>query len=43
MGDEAPTPEPKVPTLPFKPPEFEWSSPTLYSQFKLFQVKCDYV
>ena len=29
MGDEAPVPEPKVPTLPFKPPEFDWSSPNI--------------
>ena len=42
MGDKAPVPEPEVPTLPFKPPEFDWSSPNLYSQFKLFQAECDY-
>ena len=42
MGDKAPTPDPKVPMLPFKPPEFDWSSPKLYSQFKLFWAKCDY-
>ena len=42
MGDEAPTPDSKVPALPFKPPEFDWSSPNLYSQFKLFQTKYDY-
>ena len=42
MGDKAPLPKPKVPTLPFKPPEFDWSSPNLYSQFKLFRAKCDY-
>ena len=36
MGDEAPTSDPNVPTLPFKPPELDWSSPNLYSQFKLF-------
>ena len=41
MGD--PAPEPKAPTLPFKPPEFDWSSPNLYAQFKLFCTKCDYV
>ena len=29
MGDEAPVPEPKVATLPFKLPEFDWSSPNL--------------
>ena len=42
MGDKAPVPEPKVPTLPFKPPEFDWSSPNLCSQFKLFRAKCNY-
>ena len=42
MGDEAPVPKPKVPTLPFKPPKFDWSSPNLYSQFKLFRAKCNY-
>ena len=26
-------------TLPFKPPEFDWSSPNLYSQFKKSQGK----
>ena len=40
MGD--PAPEPKAPTLPFKPPEFDWSSPNMYTQFKLFCTKCDY-
>ena len=42
MGGEAPVTEPKVPTLPFKAPEFDWSSPNLYSQFKVFKVKCNY-
>ena len=42
MRDKAPLPKPKVPTLPFKPPEFDWSSLNLYSQFKLFRAKCDY-
>ena len=42
MGDEAPVHEPKVPTFPFKHPEFDWSSPNLYAQFKLFHAKCDY-
>ena len=41
MGDEAPVPKPKASTLPFKPPEFDWSSPNLYSQFK-FRAKCNY-
>ena len=40
MGD--PAPEPKAPTLPFKPPEFDWSSTNSYTQFKLFCTKCDY-
>ena len=39
MGD---APKPKVPTLPFKTPEFDWLSPNLYAQFKLFHAKCDY-
>ena len=42
MGDEAPAPEPKAPTLPFKPPEFDWTSPNIYYQFKLFRAKWDY-
>ena len=42
MGDEVPATKPKVPMLSFKPPEFDWSSPNLYSQFKLFRAKCDY-
>ena len=42
MEDEAPATKPKVPTLPFKPPEFDWLSPNLYSQFKLFRAKCNY-
>ena len=42
MGDEAPVSKPKAPTLPFKPQEFDWSSPNLYLQFKLFRTKCNY-
>ena len=42
MGDKAPVTEPKVPMLPFKPLEFDWSSPNLYYQFKLFRAKCDF-
>ena len=42
MGDGAPVPEPKVLMLPFKPLEFDWSSPNLYSQLKLFRAKCNY-
>ena len=42
MGDEVPTPYPKVPMLPFKPSEFDWLFPNLYSQFKLYQAECDY-
>ena len=42
MGDDAPIPEQKVTTLPFKPLEFDWSSTNLHSQFKLFRAKCDY-
>ena len=42
MGDEAPVPEPKAPMLPFKPPEIDWLSSNLYSQFKLFRAKCNY-
>ena len=29
----------KIPTLPFKPPEFDWNASNLYSQFKLVKTK----
>ena len=31
----------KIPTLPFKPPEFDWNASNLYSQFKLFKTKVE--
>ena len=39
MGDKAPVPDPKVSTLPFKPPEIDWSSPNLCSQFNTKEAK----
>ena len=42
MGEKAPVPVPKAPMLPFKPLEFDWLSPNLNTQFKLFRAKCDY-
>ena len=41
MGDEVHA-EAKIPTLPFKPPEFDWGASNLYSQFRLFKVKYNY-
>ena len=38
-GDDAVDPPVKIPTLPFKPPEFDWNASNLYSQFKLFKQK----
>ena len=32
-------PPAKITTLPFKPPEFDWNSSNLYSQFKLFKTR----
>ena len=31
-----------TPTLPFKPPEFDWDASSLYSQFKLFKTKVEF-
>ena len=33
---------PKIPTLPFKPPKFDWNASNLYSQFKLFKTKVEF-
>ena len=32
----------KIPTLPFKPPDFDWNASNLYSQFKLFKTKVEF-
>ena len=37
--DGAIDPLSKIPTLPFKPPNFDWNASNLYSQFKLFKQK----
>ena len=42
-GDDAVDPPAKIPTLPFKPPEFDWNASNLYSQFKLFKTKVEFV
>ena len=39
--DGAAIPPAKIPTLPFKPPEFDWNASNLYSQFKLFKTKVE--
>ena len=41
-GDDAADPPGKIPTLPFKPPEFDWNASNLYSQFKLFKTKVEF-
>ena len=33
----------KIPTLPFKPPEFDWNASNLCSQFNLFKTKVEFV
>ena len=38
-GEDPPV---KIPTLPFKPPEFNWNASNLYSQFKLFKTKVEF-
>ena len=35
-------PPAKIPTLPFKPPEFDWNASNLYSQFKLFKTRVEF-
>ena len=35
-------PPAKIPTLPFKPPNFDWNASNLYSQFKLFKTKVEF-
>ena len=35
-------PQVKIPTLPFKPPKFDWNSSNLYSQFKLFKTMVEF-
>ena len=41
-GDDASNPPTKIPTLPFKPPKFDWNASNLYSQFKLFKTKVEF-
>ena len=41
-GDDAVNPPAKIPTLPFKPPEFDWNVSNLYSQFKHFKTKVEF-
>ena len=38
-GEDPPV---KIPTLLFKPPEFDWNAGNLYSQFKLFKTKVEF-
>ena len=40
--DGAADPPAKIPTLPFKPPEFDWNASNLYSQFKCFKTKVEF-
>ena len=41
--DGAANPPAKIPTLPFKPPDFDWNANNLYSQFKFFKTKVEFV
>ena len=41
-GDDAADLPAKIPTLPFKPPKFDWNASNLYSQFKLFKTKVEF-
>ena len=41
--DGAANPPAKIPTLPFKPPKFDWNASNLYSKFKLFKTKVEFV
>ena len=41
-GDGAVDPPARIPTLPFKPPEFDHNASNLYSQFKLFKTKVEF-
>ena len=40
--DGAADPPAKIPTLPFKPAEFDWNASNLNSQFKLFKTKAEF-
>ena len=40
--DGAVNPPAKIPTLPFKPPEFDWNASNLYSQSKHFKTKVEF-
>ena len=42
LGDDAADPPAKIPTLLFKPSEFDWDASNLYSQFKLFKTKVEF-
>ena len=35
-------PPAKIPTLPFKPPKFDWNASKFYSQFKCFKTKVEF-
>ena len=41
-SDDAVDPPAKIPTLPFKPPKFDWNASNLYSQYKLFKTKVEF-
>ena len=41
--DGAANPPAKIPTLPFRPPKFDWNASNLYSQLKLFKTKVKFV
>ena len=40
--DGSADPPAKIPTLPFKPPKFDWNASNLYSQFKLFKTEVEF-
>ena len=40
--DGAADPPAKIPTLSFKPLEFDWNASNLYSQFILFKTKVEF-
>ena len=42
LGEDAVNPLAKIPTVPFKPPKFDWNASNLYSQFKLFKTNIEF-
>ena len=42
-GEDDPVPVEKIHTLPFNPPVFDWNASNLYTEFRTFKTKVDFI